>query len=59
MNNYSNNKNNKKNVIINTIIFIHLIIFVWLQRTIFFGIVRIVVMPIIIIDLETWNPCTF
>ena len=58
MNYYSNNKNNNNNII-NTIIVIHLIIFVWLQGTISFGIVRIIIMLIIIIELETWNPYKF
>ena len=59
-NNHNNNnktKNNDiiimQNIIINTIVFIHLIIFLWLQRSILFGIVCIITMLIIIIDLET------
>ena len=35
-----------------------LLLFVWLQRTIFIGIVCVIIMPIILIDfmLETLNP---
>ena len=31
----------------------------WLQETIFFGIVRIIIILIIIIELEIWNPYAF